>query len=40
VACVTEFCQKSLQGVFGRQRERFRGMVPREAKGLMPAELK
>jgi len=31
VAALCEFCQKSLQGVFGRQRELYRGKAPPEA---------
>jgi len=40
VAYLCGFCQRSLQGVFGRHRETFRGLPPPEAKELMPPELK
>lgn len=40
VAALCDFCQKSLQGVFGRHRETFRGAPPPEAKALMPPELR
>ena len=40
VAALCDFCLSSLQGVFGRQREVFRGVAPPEARELMPPELK
>ena len=40
VAEVCAFCQRSLQGVYGRHRERFRGRIPPEARQyLSPEEL-
>ena len=40
VAGLCEFCQRSLQGVFGRHRERFRGQPPPEAKEFLPPEIR
>ncbi|MBI5725573.1 MAG: hypothetical protein HZA50_16565 [Planctomycetes bacterium] len=34
-----EFCKKSLQGVYGRYRETYRGKVPPEALELLPPEI-
>jgi len=38
VAELCAFCQRSLQGVYGRYRERFRGQVPPEAQEHLPPE--
>ncbi|HUS92266.1 MAG TPA: acyl-[acyl-carrier-protein]--UDP-N-acetylglucosamine O-acyltransferase [Phycisphaerae bacterium] len=35
-AALCEFCNRSLQGVYGRYRERFRGTVPPEAEPYLP----
>lgn len=40
VAALCEFCQRSLQGVYGRHREMFRGKAPPEAKEFLPPELR
>ncbi len=40
VARLCEFCQQSLQGVFGRHRETYRGKVPPEALEHLPPELR
>lgn len=37
-AALCEFCQRSLQGVFGRYRELFRGTMPPEAPEHLPPE--
>lgn len=37
-AALCEFCQQSLQGVYGRYRELFRGKLPPEALEYLPAE--
>jgi acyl-[acyl carrier protein]--UDP-N-acetylglucosamine O-acyltransferase len=37
-AMLCDFCQKSLQGKFGRFRESFRGRMPPEAMRLLPPE--
>lgn len=39
VAALCEFCQHSLQGVFGRYRELLRGKAPPEAAEFLPPEL-
>jgi hypothetical protein len=38
VAELCRFCQRSLQGVYGRHREMFRGRVPPEAELYLPQE--
>ncbi len=38
VSNLCEFCQRSLQGVYGRHRETFRGRIPPEAKQYLPPE--
>ncbi len=38
VASLCEFCQKSLQGVYGRSRELYRGKIPPEAIEFLPPE--
>lgn len=38
VAELCEFCQRSLQGVYGRQRELYRGKMPPEAEKYLPPE--
>lgn len=40
VALLCEFCQQSLQGVYGRYRELFRGKIPPEAMAHLPPEIK
>ena len=40
VADLCEFCQRSLRGLFGRHRERYRGQAPPEAERFLPAELR
>jgi UDP-N-acetylglucosamine acyltransferase len=40
VAKLCGFIQRSLGGVYGRHRERYRGMVPPEAEPYLPPELK
>jgi len=37
-AALCEFCNRSLQGIYGRYRERFRGKVPPEAEKYLPPE--
>ncbi len=37
-ARLCEFCNRSLQGVYGRSRERFRGKVPPEARKYLPRD--
>lgn len=39
VAALCQFCQRSLQGVYGRYRERFRGKFPPEAFAYLPPEI-
>jgi UDP-N-acetylglucosamine acyltransferase len=39
VAYLCEFCQQSLQGVYGRHREQYRGKVPPEAMQHLPVEI-
>jgi UDP-N-acetylglucosamine acyltransferase len=38
VAMLCEFCQQSLQGVYGRHREQYRGKAPPEAMQYLPVE--
>jgi UDP-N-acetylglucosamine acyltransferase len=38
-AALCEFCQRSLQGVYGRYRELFRGQMPPEALRYLPADV-
>ena len=40
VAFLCEFCQQSLQGVYGRHREQYRGKVPPEAMQYLPVEIR
>ncbi len=40
VARLCEFCQRSLQGVYGRYRELFRGKIPPEAKQYLTDEFR
>ncbi len=40
VADLCQFIQRSLQGVFGRYRELYRGKIPPEAEDYLPPELK
>ncbi|HUU59505.1 MAG TPA: acyl-[acyl-carrier-protein]--UDP-N-acetylglucosamine O-acyltransferase [Phycisphaerae bacterium] len=40
VAFLCEFCQRSLQGVYGRHRETFRGAEPPEARQFLPPEFR
>jgi UDP-N-acetylglucosamine acyltransferase len=39
-AALCEFCQRSLQGVYGRYRELYRGKTPPEAEPHLPPELR
>ncbi len=37
-AALCSFCQRSLQGIYGRQRELFRGISPPEAEAYLPSQ--
>ena len=39
-AALCKFCQDSLQGLYGRHRESYRGKAPPEAEQFLPAELR